>query len=180
MQTITASKARPGQRTANVLLAASLLIGMATMLWMLDYWRTHPNTEQKDRAMNKARLISVALMMYSQDYDGRLPPQAAMGDPQRSEQIRTLLGSYVKTGPSFFEDSPLIHREGSFKYLADGESIGNDASVDAEHILGYVCAPEGNYAYLFADGHVEWLEGEGYALPAPPQPQLQRKNSAGR
>ena len=99
------------------------------------------NVTPKDEAVNVARQFALAILLFADDNDGRLPEAATFADVIM----------------------PYLRQEGllsQFNFVYDGVRKMEDIKDPASTILGYVSAPGGR-AIAYADGHVKWFPDEG-------------------
>ncbi len=98
---------------------------------------------QKAVTISNAKQLGLALIMYSQDYDDRLPPSG--------DSVKNALLPYLKN-ESLFQNPATGGDEFVFSY--DGGPL-NSLSDPSRTLMGFLNGPGGR-AVIYADGHVMW------------------------
>ncbi len=98
----------------------------------------------KTAAIQNAKQVGLAMLMYAMDYDESLPPSG--GDVQQ------IVNPYLKTD-SVFQD-PLTGNN-AFTLLYKETNIGKLFEQKPMGQIGYIAGPGGR-AIIHADGHVKW------------------------
>lgn len=104
---------------------------------------------QRTELLNNGKQIALAVIMWGQDNDDKLPGQD--GD------LKATLRPYVRNDSIFGGADG-----GNFVYTLNGGSL-SEVKNPAGTMMGYIAGP-GGYAVVYADGHVQWST----ELPASP------------
>ena len=101
-----------------------------------DYLKKIVATRAKLQAMNKAKQVAVALIIYGADYDDILPPN----------------GNWKDSVYPYLKNRDMTN---GFNYILDGQNMtGIDEPANME--MGSIDTPYGR-AIAYVDGHVKWV-----------------------
>lgn len=101
-----------------------------------EAWNRIKDARAKTEAMNKAKQVATALMIYAADYDDVLPNSSAFPEAVLPYAMNA----------SLFQ---------GFQFLLGGANM-TGIEKPAETVLGYVQGP-GGFAVAYGDGHVVWM-----------------------
>lgn len=131
-----------------------------------------PETVAQDDSVSNLKQIGLALAMYTQDYDEKIPPMVAArsaDDIQNvssnvTEQttVQSRLLPYVKDVKVFLQ--PQTHRPYLPNYKISGLGLGQIKTPPSETFTFYEDAPDsdGKRAVVYLDGHVARIDEEEF------------------
>jgi hypothetical protein len=93
---------------------------------------------RRQDAMDRAKQVGLALMMYAQDYDENLPPPGS--------SLTDLVDPYLR-------NADLLK---NFQFTYNGPTEFGKIATPSDTVLGYYPGPDGSRVTIFADGHVRW------------------------
>lgn len=124
--------------TANGVLYIAQGVAMVRPLMHVskDFFLKAKAIEERAAALNKAKQVSLGILMYAGDNDDKYPG--------KNDNLQSILGPYLK-------DDSLLN---GFVYTYNGGLL-TDLASPASTEIGYVNGP-GGVAVAYADGHVKW------------------------